>query len=189
MPVTRRYSSQPQGGEHGRTDRRHDRDAAGRGYPGGSEDDRTSRAAARPLGAAGGVAPTAAVSTSSPGRELCAGQLLGSAPATSRTAGTPATSRTAGTPATSRTAGTSGWAAAPKEHGMRGACDRTTATDTWTPGHLDAWTPILAFARTRWELADFADATLRDGSCRVRVPATVAGRVIRSATGQGVASR
>src|SRR3954451_16608556 len=58
-----------------------------------------------------------------------------------------------------------------------------------TPGHLDAWTPILAFARTRWELADFADATLRDGSCRVRVTATVAGGVIRSATGQGVASR
>src|SRR3954467_6042169 len=129
MPVTRRYSSQPQGGEHGRTDRRHDGDAAGRGYPSGSEDDRTSRAAARPLRAAGGVAPTAAVSTSSPGSELCAGQLLGSAPATSRTAGTPATSRTAGT---------SGWAAAPKEHGMRGACDRTTATDTWTPGRLDA---------------------------------------------------
>src|SRR3954447_1788508 len=123
MPVTRRYSSQPQGGEHGRTDRRHDRDAAGRGYPSGSEDDRTSRAAARPLRAAGGVAPTAAVSTSSPGRELSAGRLLGSAPATSRTAGT------------------SGWAAAPKEHGMRGACDRTTATDTSTPGRLDTWTP------------------------------------------------
>jgi hypothetical protein len=83
------------------------------------------------------------------------------------------------TPATSRTGGTSGWAAAPTEHGMRGACDRTTATD--------AWTPILAFARARWELADFADATLRDGSCRVRVTATVAGWAIRSATGQGVA--
>jgi hypothetical protein len=38
----------------------------------------TERAAARPLRAAGGVAPTAAVSTSSPGRDLCAGQLLGS---------------------------------------------------------------------------------------------------------------
>jgi hypothetical protein len=60
---------------------------------------------------------------------------------------------------------------------MCGACGRRTATD--------AWTPLLASTRARWEGADFVNATLRGGGCRVRVTATSAGWVIRTATGQG----
>ena len=47
---------------------------------------------------------------------------------------------------------------------MTGACGRNTVTD--------AWTPILACARARWEGTDFVNAALRDGGCRVRVTAT-----------------
>jgi hypothetical protein len=61
---------------------------------------------------------------------------------------------------------------------MCGACCRMTVTD--------AWTPILASTRARWETEDFANTALRHGGSRVRVTATAAGWVIRSATGQGV---
>jgi hypothetical protein len=61
---------------------------------------------------------------------------------------------------------------------MCGACGRRTATD--------AWTPILASTRARWEGVDFVNATLRAGGCRARVTATSAGWVIRTATGRGV---
>ena len=61
---------------------------------------------------------------------------------------------------------------------MCGACGRRAATD--------GWTSVLSSTRARWEGAEFVNATLRDGGCRVRVSATSAGWVIRSATGQGV---
>jgi hypothetical protein len=47
---------------------------------------------------------------------------------------------------------------------MTAACGRNTVTD--------AWTPILACARARWEGTDFVNAALRDGGCRVGVTAT-----------------
>lgn len=61
---------------------------------------------------------------------------------------------------------------------MCGACGRRVA--------IDAWTPILSSTKARWEGANFVNATLRDGGCRVRVTATSVGWVIRSATGHGV---
>jgi hypothetical protein len=61
---------------------------------------------------------------------------------------------------------------------MCGACGRRAGTD--------GWSSVLASTRARWEGADFVNATLRDGGCRVRVTPTSAGWVIRSATGQGV---
>jgi hypothetical protein len=60
---------------------------------------------------------------------------------------------------------------------MCGACGRRTAAD--------AWTPILAFPRARWEEADSIDAALWDDGHPARVTATSAGWVTRSATGQG----
>jgi hypothetical protein len=59
---------------------------------------------------------------------------------------------------------------------MCGACGRTRAAD--------AWTPVLASPRARWEGADFVNATLRDEGHPARVTATTAGWVIRSATGR-----
>ena len=61
---------------------------------------------------------------------------------------------------------------------MCGACCRMTVTD--------AWTSILASTGARWKTEDFANTALRHGGSRVRVTATAAGWVIRSATGQGV---
>ncbi len=60
---------------------------------------------------------------------------------------------------------------------MCGACGRRTAAD--------AWTPILASPRARWEGAEFVNTTLRGDGHPARVTATSAGWVIRSATGQG----
>jgi hypothetical protein len=60
---------------------------------------------------------------------------------------------------------------------MCGACGRRTA--------LDAWTPVLASTRARWEGAEFVNATLGDAGLPGRVTATGAGWVIRSATGRG----
>ncbi len=47
---------------------------------------------------------------------------------------------------------------------MCGACGRRTAAD--------AWTPILAFPRARWEEADSIDAALWDDGHPARVTAT-----------------